>query len=303
MDSKKQLFGSVAALVANMIFGFSFIFSKAALSVSHPLVILAVRFTVAFIFLNLIFLIFGIKLRFKGKPKRNLILMGIMQPLLYFIFELYGLSMVSSALSGIILALVPVGVMLLAVPVLKEKPTFIQGLFIILSIISVSLISVISDNGSKSYFSGIILLVCAVMCASLFNVFSRGESERFSAYERTYIMFLLATVGFNLIAAVTLKGEYLPLIISSVKSPYFIVPIIYLSLVSSIGAFLLYNYATTVISAVRAASFSNIITVVTVLAGVIILKEKLTILEYILCAVIILSVWGVNAFTGEKKNG
>jgi drug/metabolite transporter (DMT)-like permease len=68
-----------------------------------------------------------------------------------------------------------------------------------------------------------------------------------------------------------------------------------------VAAFLLYNYSTTAISAVRASSFSNIITVVTVLAGVIILKEKFTILEYILCAVIILGVWGVNTFTAERN--
>ena len=47
-----------------------------------------------------------------------------------------------------------------------------------------------------------------------------------------------------------------------------------IAVLSSVAAFMLYNYSTSVISAVRSSSFSNIITVVTVLAGVLILKEK-----------------------------
>ena len=115
MLKEKNLSGILAALFANIIFGFSFIFSKLALSAAHPLIILAVRFTAAFLVLNLLLLTGKIKINLKGKPKLKLIIMGISQPLLYFVFELYGLSLVSSALSGVIIALVPVAVMLLAV--------------------------------------------------------------------------------------------------------------------------------------------------------------------------------------------
>ncbi len=302
MKFKKQTVGTLAALTANLIFGFSFIFSKSALQVAHPLIILSVRFTLAFLALNLVILFLPKKPKFKGKPKRNLILMGFMQPLLYFIFELYGLSLVSSALSGVIIALVPVLVILLATAFLKEKATFMQVVCTVTSIVGVSVISVISNNGSKTYFLGVILLIGAVICAAVFNVLSRSESARFTPIERTYVMFLLATVGFNIIALAVLKGEYIPLLLEALTSIKFLISIAYLAVLSSVMAFLLYNYSTTAISAVRASSFSNIITVVTVLAGVIILKESFSVLEYILCALIILSVWGVNTFTADKKN-
>ena len=302
MNNKKQLCGILAALFANIIFGFSFIFSKMALAVAHPLVILAVRFAVAFLVLNLLLLTGKIKLSFKGKPKGKLIAMGMAQPFLYFIFELYGLSLVSSALSGVIIALVPVGVMLLATAFLKEKPTILQGICTLLSIIGVSAISIISNDGSKNHFLGILLLVGAVICASVFNVLSRGESERFSPFERTYIMFLLGCVGFNILALSVLKGQFLSQLTSAFTEPSFIIAIVYLAIVSSVGAFILYNYSTTVIPAVQSSSFSNIITVVTVLAGVILLNESFSALEYILCAFIILGVWGVNIFTGKKQN-
>jgi len=67
MKSNKQFLGMAAALAANVIFGFSFVFSKLALSVAHPLVILAVRFTVAFLLMNIFWLTGLLKLNFKNK--------------------------------------------------------------------------------------------------------------------------------------------------------------------------------------------------------------------------------------------
>ena len=291
MVKKEEFGGMMAALVANMIFGFSFIFSKLALSVSQPLVILAVRFTFAFIFLNLLLLTGKIKISLKGKPKKRIFLMAICQPLLYFIFELYGLSLVSSALSG---------VMLLAVFFLKEKPTAIQVICTLLSIASVAAISVISNDDSKNYFWGIIMLVLAVACAAVFNLLSRSESENFNPFERTYAMFLIGFIGFNILGFVSLKGEYIPELLRAVSNIKFIAAILYLSLASSVLAFLLYNYSTSKISAVQSSSFSNIITVVTVMAGVVFLKEKFTFVEYLLCLIIIIGVWGVNVFTNKK---
>ena len=226
--------------------------------------------------------------------------MGYAQPLLYFIFELYGLSMVSSALSGVIIALVPVVVIILARIVLKENATVLQTICTLISILGVSAISIISNNGSKNHFLGIILLICAVICASIFNILSRSESTHFSPFERTYVMFLIGLIGFNLIAVLTLKENYFTLLIESVSNPKFLVAIIYLSLFSSVLAFLLYNFSTTVISVIQSSSFSNIITAVTVLAGVVILKESFSVTEYILCAIIILGVWGVNVFTKNE---
>ncbi|MBQ2943482.1 MAG: DMT family transporter [Ruminococcus sp.] len=125
-DKSKQLKGTIAALIVNIIFGFSFLFSKIALSYAHPLIILAVRFTVAFAVLNLLWMFGIVKLNFKGKPKKRILLMSLAQPLLYFILELYGIENTSSAMSGVIISLVPVVVIILSAVFLKEKPTVSQ---------------------------------------------------------------------------------------------------------------------------------------------------------------------------------
>lgn len=300
MIKKQEFLGMMAALTANVIFGFSFIFSKLALSVTEPLVILAVRFSVAFLVLNFLLFTGKITISLKGKPKKRILLMGLCQPLLYFIFELYGLSLVSSALSGVIISLVPVAVMLLAVFWLKEKPTAVQVICIVLSIGGVAGISILSNDNSKNYTLGVILLVLAVICAAVFNVLSRGESVNYNPFERTYVMFLLGAVGFNIIGLISMKGEYFPEILRAFSKPQFIIAILYLSVISSLLAFLLYNYSTSKISVVQSSSFSNIITVVTVMAGVVFLKESFSLIEYFICLLIVLSVWGVNIFTNKK---
>ena len=300
MIKKQEFLGMMAALTANVIFGFSFIFSKLALSVTEPLVILAVRFSVAFLVLNLLLFTGKITISLKGKPKKRILLMGLCQPLLYFIFELYGLSLVSSALSGVIISLVPVAVMLLAVFLLKEKPTAVQVVCTVLSIGGVAGISILSNDNSKNYTLGVILLVLAVICAAVFNVLSRGESVNYNPFERTYVMFLLGAVGFNIIGLISMKGEYFPEILRAFSKPQFIIAILYLSVISSLLAFLLYNYSTSKISVVQSSSFSNIITVVTVMAGVVFLKESFSLIEYFICLSIVLSVWGVNIFTNKK---
>lgn len=301
MIKNKHILGIFCALLSNIIFGFSFIFSKNALAVSHPLVILAVRFTVAFLCINILLALGVFKIDFKILKNPLLWALGLSQPLFYFIFELYGLSLVSSALSGVIIALVPVAVMLLSRIFLKEKPTFLQWIFTLISILGVSLISIISNDGQQNYLFGILLLIGAVFCAAIFNILSRKQSDTCSPFERTYMMFLVGAVGFNLIGAFSLKQDYLPLIVESVSNTRFIIAIIYLAVISSVMAFLLYNFATSHITAIEASSFSNIIPVVTVIAGVIILKEIMTLWGFILCGVIILGVWGVNQFTAKNK--
>ena len=294
MDDKKQISGMLCAFLSNLIFGFSFIFSKMALKNAHPLIILSTRFTVAFAVLNLLIVLRIIKVDFKNKPLKKLMLMSIAQPLCYFILELYGLKMVSSALSGIIISMVPVGVIICSALIGREKPTVMQFICTIISLSGVSVISILSNNGEKTTVIGILLLTGAVISAVAFNLLSRNISGSFSPFERTYFMFLIAFIGFNSISATVLNKSFIPEIKRAFSSSEFIIAIVYLAVISSILAFMLYNYSTTNISAVRSSSFSNIITVVSILAGIFILKEKLSILQIILCVPIILGVWGVN---------
>ena len=290
----QKLKGCAAALLANIIFGFSFLFSKVSLSYAEPLTIAAVRFTLAFAVLSILWAFGAIKMNFKGKKKKKIILMALAQPLFYFVFELYGIANTSSAISGVIISLVPVAVIVLSTLFLKERPTIRQVLFSALSLASVIFISILSNDNKLSTPLGIAFLSGAVLSAAVFNILSRSEAATYSPTERTYIMFLIGAAGFNAIAFCVHGTSFFTSAVSALAQPLFLISVIYLSIVSSIAAFLLYNYATSLITSVQAASFSNIITVVSVLAGIFIMGESLSPVQIICSLLIIIGVLGVN---------
>jgi len=67
-----------------------------------------------------------------------------------------------------------------------------------------------------------------------------------------------------------------------------------LSVISSVLAFMLLNYSFIAVSAGRIAIFANITTVISIIAGVFILKESFTIYQAVGSAIIIAGVYGVN---------
>ena len=106
-------------------------------------------------------------------------------------------------------------------------------------------------------------------------------------------------IGFDITAVCALGKDFVPLLKDAVVHPQFWGAMGYLAVISSIAAFMLLNYAIGIIGTVKNASFANLITVVSVLAGITILKEKLSVVQLLLCAVIIIGVIGVNK--SEKK--
>ena len=73
----KEKKGMLAATIAYSIFGLSYLFSKMALGVTEPMILLAVRFSVTFVILNLLVAFKIMRLNLKGKnllgvlPGRN----------------------------------------------------------------------------------------------------------------------------------------------------------------------------------------------------------------------------------------
>lgn len=292
---KDSVTGTLGALVANGIFGLSYYFSQMALDTGvHPLMILQIRFVLAFAALSLLAALRVIRVHYKGKPLGRLLLMAVMQPLLYFIFELYGIARTSTALSGVIIGMTPAVVMAASALILRERPTALQwgaGLICVGCIAAISLIG--KQNGTTDWL-GILLLIGAVVTAAGFNLLSRSVATQFSAWERTYAMFTVAAAAFLVITPAALRGQYLPQLALAAGQPRFWMALLYLSLLSSIAAYFLYNHATGKIGLVRASAFSGVITVVSMFTGIFILKEPMPPVQIVLCLLIIACIYVVN---------
>ncbi len=290
---------TLAGLAGNSIFGFSFLFSKLALGVTTPFVLLSVRFVIAFLVMNLLVLTGRVKLELKGKPIKMVLLLGLLQPILYFIFETYGIAMTSSSFSGIMLGLVPVVGLVVGRVMLKESATLRQVVCAFGSIFGVVLTSLGGGLGAFSPL-GTLLLAGAAVSAALFNAVSRSTSKNFSAVERTYVMFALGAVVFPIIAILQNLGD-LSVFAAAFTSGRFWGAVIYLAVISSVAAFLLVNYAMGGISVAKASVFTNFATVISVLAGIFIMGDSFTVPQLIGIVVIIVSVLGVSYQKSEEK--
>ncbi len=301
--------GIIAAAIGNFIFGLSFLFSAVAFSAAAEYFkgtntfpgadipsVLAIRFTFALLLMTAVIPFMKIKLQFKGKPIWKLILLGVFQPVVYFIGESYGIKMTDAIVSSVVIGIVPVAAQFFSAVFLKERPTKAQVLFCLLSILGVVMVTLFSGGeNQKTYLLGIVCLLIAVFSAVGFNVLGRESSQDFTPFERTYFMFVIATVFFWMYALIAAKGN-IPLIVSPLKNPSFTGAILYLGGLSSVGAYLMINYANTYLPITQTTAFTNIIPVVSTVAGFVIYRY-FDVLLAVSCAVIIVGVWGVQKFT------
>lgn len=292
----------LAIILGSTIFGFSFLFSKVILDMTVPSVLLAVRFTLAFLVLNIVVLLGKGKIDFslKGKPLKDILLLAIFQPVIYFFAESYGIAYTSSAFAGTIIAVVPIAGIICDILIMHVKVSRKQMICSVFSVIGVA-ITTLGVEGSKSSVLGIIMLFVAVMSAALFYVFSHKAGEYYNALERTYVMFAIGSVTFVSAALVQCAGHYDTLIIPAVTSMQFWGGMIYLSVFSSVLAFLALNYGSYHIPVSQASIFANLTTVISIVAGVVILHERFTVPQMVGAVVILASVYISNVADAKEK--
>lgn len=292
MKNSKVILATLAALAAQVIFGFSFMFTGIALENASPMTVIADRYTVAFLGLSLVMLFTKTKLKI-GKNIWKLVLMSLFQPLMYFIFETYGVELTNSSFSGVMISMIPIVSMITGIFVLNERPSFMQYVFAALSVAGVVIAVLSGQKEGIVSGAGVILLIGAVLSSAFYNISSRKISGEFSVLERTYAMTLIGVVSFVLIAL--FENIQNPVnIISSFFEPSYLYAILYLGIVSSVIAFLLLNFANTHLPVAKTTVFSNITTVVSVIAGVAFLEEKISYLVIIAVIMIVTGVIGVQ---------
>lgn len=298
----------LAGVVGNTIFGFSFLFSKVALQIARPTVMVAARFTFAFVVLNLLVLVGTnikkqngdplIQFSLKGKPLRNVLLLAIFQPVIGFLAESYGIDYTSSAFAGTIMAVIPIIGIVFDILILHVKVTKKQVICSICSVIGVAITTLGSEMGGNSAF-GIFMLMVAVVAGALFYVFSQKAGEHFNPIERTYVMFAVGSAAFVTMALIECAGQYDTLILPVITNLEFWGCMIYLSVMSSVVAFMIINYGTSHLSVSEVSLFSNLTTVISIIAGVVILKETFTVYQVIGAVVILGSVYLANSTSKE----
>ncbi|MCQ2385500.1 MAG: EamA family transporter, partial [Clostridia bacterium] len=176
----------------------------------------------------------------------------------------------------------------------------------VLSVAGVALISLIQTESGHTSFIVILLLLGAMFSATGFHLVNGGIAESFSAFEKTYMMFALSAFVFTVCALGECGGNVL-LWAAPLREPTFLISVAYLGVASSVVAFFCVNYADTYLPISRSPAFSSLVTVVSVLVGLLLLDETASLspraLPWVVgsCAVIVLGVCGVQVFSPKER--
>lgn len=295
-NTKKDLIiGSLCAIGCEILFGLSYLFTKEAGQTASTLALLGWRFLVAALFLLILFVIGLIRVNFKGKSIKYVLLAAIFSPVLYFLGETLGINLTTASESGAFLASIPVMALIAATLILKEKPSKHQIVGIAITVSGV-LLSVMAVGMSASFsVLGYAMLFLAVLSYALYCVYV-DKASHFTGVELTVVMILL---GFLVFASLAI-GEAIvhqnlsQLIILPFENKTFALAILYQGIGCSVLAFFLSNVAIAKIGVNRTASFIGVSTAVAIVFGVLILGESFTGLQIFGVLAIMIGVYTSN---------
>lgn len=303
MNSKPIYLAYLFAICNAVIVGLSFLFTKTAIFLSDPWDTLAYRFTISFVVMSIPVLLKQVKFHYKkGKRKIWLLSVGLLYPLSFFTFQAFGLLFASSSEGGILFASVPILTMIMASFFLKEKSNLKQVLAILTSVFGVVFIFIMKGLHIKlGDFIGLIFLFFSCLSLAGYNILVRSVSKEFTTIEITYIMMIFGFIIFNAASLVkhTIDGslyEYIALVVNF----KFMFCIMYLGVFASLLTSLFSNYSLSKIRSSQISVFSNISTVISMIAGAIFLHEPLHIYHWVGALLIIGGILGTHVYATEK---
>ena len=289
---------ALASIVCHFCWGLSFMASRTALNEAHVFVLLSHRFLISFLLLHL----FPRQIAGLKKAKRAflpLLALGLAQPAVYFLGEQFGILHSTTGFSGVMIAMIPVVTTLAAAPILKERPSWGQLGFSLLSVGGVIGVGLMTGSSGRLDGIGVAALVTAVIAAAAYTLLARGLSKTTVPFDRTYAMLAVGALVFTTLALIQCRGD-LSAYLRPFRERSYLLSVGYLSVFCSILCFFLSNYAISKLPVARETVFANLTTAVSVFAGVLFLHEPFSWLTAVCVAVILIGIWGVQKTARER---
>ncbi|MBO4362374.1 MAG: EamA family transporter [Paludibacteraceae bacterium] len=287
----RKIIPYIAVVLAMLIWAGSGIAVQHSLVYLRPFTLIIFRFTVAVLLMLAVGLIArrsakrrGVSdslLALQGMHKQDIplfLLAGIMQPVLYFIFETYCYrSLASPTIAEAMLSTAPLIAPLLAWLVLRERVTKYNIIGIFISTVGMLLLVLVgSANFDLGNPIGLPLAILAVCSAVMYTILLRKIPERYSPLSIIFYEQVTALLFFYPLWAV-IEGK------SCLADGFLLVPYTevllyafgYLAVFSSIVAFVLFCYTVRQIGVTQANAFNNVRPVFTALIMLAFFGEQL----------------------------
>ena len=293
MPMKTATKAILCAALGNIIWGFSFLLTKVGLSAApDPAVMLAHRFLLSTLTMGIMICTGKIKVSFKNKNWRPVLLLMLLQ-VSYYLLETYGVLYTNSTISGLVLAVVPVVTIGTGALFLREYPTRRQALFCIMPVVGVIVMTLSGKELGVVTPLGILFLLLTLLASALFKTVNRKAAREFSPFERTFLVLSVSALFFALLGMQKVSWDVKTFVAPLLQWKY-LLSVLCLSLLCSIGANLLVNYATARMSVFKVASFGALSTLCSTVAGIVFLQEPVSLTLLLGAALILVGIRQVS---------
>lgn len=288
--------GFILAIVANILWGTSFLASKYTLQAWGPFTSAALRFGIATVCLIGILKAMKKKIDMPGTVGQwlGLILIatsafGVLYPM-----QLAGLKFIPSSLSAVIMLMSPLAVLLLSRIILKERLSKLKYIALTFGVVGGAVLISSTSSGMKvnlnsDFFWGTLLTLASAISLAVSAIATRKFSKEISS---ATITFWTMAIGFLELAILAfIFEEDVIASISTNANTLSIVSLFFLAFVCSAFCFYMWNYALSKTSPQEIASSMHIKTPTAVLLGVFIANEELNTSIFVGTALVMFGVW------------
>ncbi len=288
---KNRVVGHIFSFITIFIWSFAFVSNKALLTYLTPIENMILRFIIAVFLLTLIYPKEIVPKSFKDEL--YFMMLGFLGIFLYFILENFALKYTQATNVGLYMGAIPILTAITAHIFSKDEKlnkNLIYGFF--LATIGISLI-LLDGIGFKLRLKGDIL---ALLAATTFAIYSVSLKLAPSNYHYIAITRKSFIYGILFMLIYFIFTNQPPLHIDALKNSIVWLNILFLGLLSSGLAFLLWQQGIDKIGSIAASNYIYLVPLITAIAGVLILNEKLT-LKMIIGGIAIL----LGLYIAQKK--
>ena len=285
-EKNRQALPYISLVLAMLLWASSFVALKLAFRGYHPMQVIFGRMFIA----SLCFIVFipaFRNIRWRRRDLKYLLIMAICEPCLYFIFEAKALELTSASQAGMITAILPLLVAVLAWSIIKEQIRRQTLIGFIVAISGACWLSVASEitTDAPNPMLGNFCEFLAMLCAAGYTVTLKHLSDRYPPLFLTAFQAFLGSLFFFPFLLIPDIGIPRHIAITPLLA------VVYLGTFITFGAYACYNFGVSRIPANQAAGFVNLIPAFSLLLGMLILGEKLNAEQWLACGLVFSGVW------------
>jgi len=288
-----------SVVLAMILWGITFVVFKYANLSFDPIAIVFIRLFISVPFLFGFALISGRMMKIRKGDFKYFFIMAFFEPFIYFLGEAFGLSMVSSTMGAVIIAIIPLLVPVAAYFLIKERLSVMNIIGLIISFGGVLMVIMASEGQFSGNAKGILLMFIAVLAAVGYTIMAK---KLVHTYNGIIITAWQSTLGALLFLPLFMIFEFREVLHLTVQ-PESWYAVLYLGIFGSGVCFILFTAGIRELGASKANVYANLVPVVTAIVSYFMLDEAMPVIKIAGIVVVLAGLFLSQLSSSAGTNG